>query len=90
MVMPGDNVELNVELIHPIAMELGTKFSIREGEPLVQVLLANYQIIKLIYYYINPSRKWGFLYTLKCVILNNDGKNVASDDNYEIPSLWRE
>ncbi|HHT67437.1 MAG TPA: elongation factor Tu [Erysipelotrichaceae bacterium] len=31
MVMPGDNVELNVELIHPIAMEQGTKFSIREG-----------------------------------------------------------
>lgn len=31
MVMPGDNVELNVELIHPIAIEPGTKFSIREG-----------------------------------------------------------
>lgn len=31
MVMPGDNVELNVELIHPIAIENGTKFSIREG-----------------------------------------------------------
>ncbi len=31
MVMPGDNVELNVELIHPIALEQGTKFSIREG-----------------------------------------------------------
>ncbi len=31
MVMPGDNVELTVELIHPIAMEQGTKFSIREG-----------------------------------------------------------
>ncbi len=31
MVMPGDNVELSVELIHPIAMEKGTKFSIREG-----------------------------------------------------------
>ena len=31
MVMPGDNVELTVELIHPIAMEKGTKFSIREG-----------------------------------------------------------
>ena len=31
MVMPGDNVELNVELIHPIALEKGTKFSIREG-----------------------------------------------------------
>ena len=31
MVMPGDNVELDVELIHPIAMEAGTKFSIREG-----------------------------------------------------------
>ncbi|MEE3307716.1 elongation factor Tu [Sharpea azabuensis] len=31
MVMPGDNVELDVELIYPIAMEAGTKFSIREG-----------------------------------------------------------
>ena len=31
MVMPGDNVEMNVELIHPIAIEEGTKFSIREG-----------------------------------------------------------
>ncbi len=31
MVMPGDNVELTVELIAPIAFESGTKFSIREG-----------------------------------------------------------
>ena len=31
MVMPGDNVTFTVELIHPIAMEKGTKFSIREG-----------------------------------------------------------
>ena len=31
MVMPGDNVELTVELIHPVAIEKGTKFSIREG-----------------------------------------------------------
>ena len=31
MVMPGDNVELVVELIHPIALEAQTKFSIREG-----------------------------------------------------------
>ena len=31
MVMPGDNVELSVELITPIAVEKGTKFSIREG-----------------------------------------------------------
>ena len=31
MVMPGDNVEMNVELIAPIAIENGTKFSIREG-----------------------------------------------------------
>lgn len=31
MVMPGDNVELTVELIHPIAIENNTKFSIREG-----------------------------------------------------------
>lgn len=31
MVMPGDNVTMTVELIHPIAIEQGTKFSIREG-----------------------------------------------------------
>ncbi len=31
MVMPGDNIEMTVELIHPIAVENGTKFSIREG-----------------------------------------------------------
>ncbi|WP_303754116.1 elongation factor Tu [Enterococcus sp. S86.2] len=31
MVMPGDNVTMDVELIHPIAIEDGTRFSIREG-----------------------------------------------------------
>ncbi len=31
MVMPGDNVSINVELISPIAIEEGTRFSIREG-----------------------------------------------------------
>ena len=31
MVMPGDNVTMTIELIHPIAIEEGTKFSIREG-----------------------------------------------------------
>ncbi len=31
MVMPGDNVTIDVELIHPIAVEKGTTFSIREG-----------------------------------------------------------
>jgi elongation factor Tu len=31
MVMPGDNVKVNVELIAPVAMDQGTKFAIREG-----------------------------------------------------------
>ncbi len=31
MVMPGDNVELTVELVAPVALEQGTKFAIREG-----------------------------------------------------------
>ena len=31
MVMPGDNVDMDVELIHSIALEQGTQFSIREG-----------------------------------------------------------
>jgi len=31
MVMPGDNVELTVELISPIAMEKELRFAIREG-----------------------------------------------------------
>jgi len=29
--MPGDNVEMTVELINPIAMEDGLRFAIREG-----------------------------------------------------------
>ncbi|MEG0792837.1 MAG: EF-Tu/IF-2/RF-3 family GTPase, partial [Lachnospiraceae bacterium] len=31
MCMPGDNVEMSIELIHPIAMEQGLSFAIREG-----------------------------------------------------------
>lgn len=31
MVMPGDNVEISVELIHPIAIEEGLRFAVREG-----------------------------------------------------------
>ena len=29
--MPGDNIDMTVELIAPVAIENGTKFSIREG-----------------------------------------------------------
>ena len=31
MVMPGDNVEMSVQMIAPIAMEEGLRFAIREG-----------------------------------------------------------
>ena len=31
MVMPGDNVEMTIELINPIAMDKGLRFAIREG-----------------------------------------------------------
>lgn len=31
MVMPGDNVNLEVELIAPVALEKGLRFAIREG-----------------------------------------------------------
>ncbi|MFV0626180.1 MAG: elongation factor Tu, partial [Alphaproteobacteria bacterium] len=31
MVMPGDNVTITVNLIHPIAMDEGLRFAIREG-----------------------------------------------------------
>ena len=31
MVMPGDNIELEIKLIYPVAIEINTKFSIREG-----------------------------------------------------------
>ncbi len=31
MVMPGDNTRFTAELIHPIAMEKGLRFAIREG-----------------------------------------------------------
>ena len=31
MVMPGDNVELDIELISPVAMSDGMRFAVREG-----------------------------------------------------------
>jgi elongation factor Tu len=31
MVMPGDNVQLEIELITPVAMDKGLRFAIREG-----------------------------------------------------------
>ena len=31
MVMPGDNVDMTVELIQPVAMDEGLRFAIREG-----------------------------------------------------------
>jgi elongation factor Tu len=31
MIMPGDDVNLDVELITPVALERGSKFAIREG-----------------------------------------------------------
>ncbi|MBT8200234.1 MAG: elongation factor Tu, partial [Acidimicrobiia bacterium] len=31
MVMPGDNTDMSVELINPIAMDEGLRFAIREG-----------------------------------------------------------
>jgi elongation factor Tu len=31
MVMPGDNVNLTVKLIVPVALEVGSRFAIREG-----------------------------------------------------------
>ena len=31
MCMPGDNIEMTIELIHPIAMAQGLTFAIREG-----------------------------------------------------------
>ena len=44
MVMPGDNTEINIELIHPIAMEKGLRFAIREGGRTV----ASGQVIEII------------------------------------------
>jgi elongation factor Tu len=44
MVMPGDNTSLDVELIHPIAMEKGLRFAIREGGRTV----ASGQVVEII------------------------------------------
>jgi elongation factor Tu len=44
MVMPGDNTEIIVELIHPIAMDKGLRFAIREGGRTV----ASGQVIEII------------------------------------------
>jgi elongation factor Tu len=44
MVMPGDNTEIDVELIYPVAMEKGLKFAIREGGRTV----ASGQVVEII------------------------------------------
>jgi len=44
MVMPGDNTEIEAELIHPIAMEKGLRFAIREGGRTV----ASGQVIEIV------------------------------------------
>lgn len=44
MVMPGDNTTINVELLHPIAMEKGLRFAIREGGRTV----ASGQVIEIV------------------------------------------
>jgi elongation factor Tu len=44
MVMPGDNTEINVELLHPIAMDKGLRFAIREGGRTV----ASGQVIEIV------------------------------------------
>ena len=31
MIMPGDNIKMNIELIYPVALEKGLRFAIREG-----------------------------------------------------------
>ena len=31
MVMPGDNIEMNVQLMYPVAMEENLRFAVREG-----------------------------------------------------------
>ena len=35
MVIPGDTVKINVKLVSPVAMEVGTEFNIREGGKIV-------------------------------------------------------
>ena len=50
MVMPGDNIKMTVSLIHPIAMDQGLRFAIREGGRTVGagVVAENHQIIDVL------------------------------------------
>ena len=41
MVMPGDNVDMSVELIQPVAMDEGLRFAIREGSRTVGAGVVN-------------------------------------------------
>ena len=46
MCMPGDNVEMTVALIHPVAMEEGLRFAIREGGRTVAVSYTHLDVYK--------------------------------------------
>ena len=46
MCMPGDNIEMTIELIHPVAMEQGLTFAIREGGRTVAVSYTHLDVYK--------------------------------------------
>ena len=50
MCMPGDNVEMTIELIHPVAMEQGLTFAIREGGRTVGSGTCCYSYRVILYY----------------------------------------
>ena len=68
MCMPGDNVEMTIELIHPVAMEQGLTFAIREGGTNCRFrpCCYNHRVIK--YYSVNlrlPGFSLGAFFALK-------------------------
>jgi elongation factor Tu len=61
MVMPGDNIKMTVELIHPIAMDKGLRFAIREGGRTVGAGVVAESSGLIIYQYSKRCCKSGFV-----------------------------
>jgi hypothetical protein len=59
MVMPGDNVQLEIELITPVAMDKGLRFAIREGGRTVGAGVWNTTVVVLVAIFFFGFYLWG-------------------------------
>ena len=91
MCMPGDNVEMDVELITPIAIEEGLRFAIREGGRTCR-LRRCHQDQRIVFGFSNRRPIWGACFLCSVAVSLDVKKGRKSVTGGDCPHLriWRE